>query len=80
MYTNELLLFVVQLKINMENSDIYIFFIRTEQGQWRIQDFPLGGAKLLGGTNLQRGHFLAKMYAKTKELDPVGGTHAGGAP
>ena len=26
-----------------------------------------------GGTNLQRVHFLAKMYVKTKEMDPVGG-------
>ena len=36
--------------------------------------FPVGGdAKPLGGANLRRGHFLAKMYAKTKELYPVGG-------
>ena len=39
--------------------------------------FPIGGgggAELLGrGTNLQRGHCLAKTYAKTKELDPIGG-------
>ena len=26
-----------------------------------------------GGANLRRGYFSAKMYAKTKELDPVGG-------
>ena len=26
-----------------------------------------------GGFGLQRGHFSVKMYAKTKELDPVGG-------
>ena len=32
--------------------------------------FSVGGG---GGANLQRGYFLAKMYAKTKELDPVGG-------
>ena len=31
-----------------------------------------------GGTNLQRVHFSAKTYAKTKEIDPVGG--GGGAP
>ena len=37
--------------------------------QWRIQDFPLGG----GGADLRCGHFLAKMYVKTKEWDPVGG-------
>ena len=26
-----------------------------------------------GGFGLQRGHFSVKMYAKTKELGPVGG-------
>ena len=41
--------------------------------QWQIQDFPLGGAEPLGVANLRRGHFSAKTYAKTKELDPVGG-------
>ena len=30
--------------------------------------FPVGG-----GANLQRVHFSAKTYAKTKEIDPVGG-------
>ena len=30
---------------------------------------PLGG----GGANLQHVYFLAKTYAKTKEIDPVGG-------
>ena len=30
--------------------------------------FPVGG-----GANLQRIHFSAKTYAKTKEIDPVGG-------
>ena len=44
--------------------------------QWRIQDFPLGG----GGANLRHVHFLAKMYAKTKEIDPVGGGRALAAP
>ena len=43
--------------------------------QWRIQDFPLGGA------DLQCIHISAKTYVKTKEMDPVGGgVHAGGAP
>ena len=33
-----------------------------------------GGAEPFGGgANLQRGYFSAKMYAKMKELDPVGG-------
>ena len=49
--------------------------------QWRIQDFPLGGAEPLGGgADLQHGCFLVKTYAKTKELDPVGGGHAPAAP
>ena len=39
--------------------------------------FPVGGgAEPLGGANLRRGQFSAKMYAKMKELDPVWG----GAP
>ena len=37
--------------------------------------FPVGG-----GADLRRGHFSAKTYAKTKELDPVGGGGAAGAP
>ena len=39
----------------------------------------MGGAEPLGDTNLQNRHFSVKMYAKMKELDPVGG-RAGGAP
>ena len=50
-------------------------FISLYTRQWRIQDFPLGG-----GANLQRVHFSTKTYAKTKEIDPVGGARAGGAP
>ena len=42
--------------------------------------FPVGGPQPVGGgANLRRIHFSAKMYAKTKEMDPVGG-RAGGAP
>ena len=37
-------------------------------GQWRWVG-PLGG----GGVDLRRGHFSAKIYAKTKELGPIGG-------
>ena len=49
--------------------------------QWRIQDLPLGGgADPLGGANLRHIHFSAKMYAKTKEMDPVGGGGAVDAP
>ena len=49
---------------------------KINHDQWRIQDFPLGG----GGANLRRVHFSTKTYAKTKEIDPVGGARAGGAP
>ena len=36
--------------------------------------FPVGGMHPLGGgMDLQRGHFLVKMYAKMKELGPIGG-------
>ena len=43
--------------------------------------FPVGGVpSRLGGANLQRGYFLAKMYAKMKELDPVGGGRAPAVP
>ena len=54
--------------------------------QWRIKDFPLGGggADQLGGggANLRCIHFLAKMYVKMKEIDPVGGggVRTGSAP
>ena len=42
--------------------------------QWQIQDFALGGAPTRwGGANLQHIHFSMKTYAKTKEIDPVGG-------
>ena len=33
-----------------------------------------------GGANLRHGYFLAKMYVKMKELDPVGGAHTGSTP
>ena len=44
--------------------------------------FPVGGALThWGGANLRRIHFLAKTYAKMKEVDPVGGGgHAPAAP
>ena len=37
------------------------------------QGFPVGGADPLGGADLRCVHFLAKTYAKMKEMDPVGG-------
>ena len=48
--------------------------IRNTTTQWRIQDFPRGGVHpLVKGVDLRCGHFLVKMYAKTKELGPIGG-------
>ena len=44
--------------------------------------FPVGGggADLLGGTNLRCVHFSTKTYAKTKEIDPVGGSAPAAPP
>ena len=43
--------------------------------------FPVGGAPTRwGGANLRRIHFSAKMYVKTKEIDPVGGARAAAPP
>ena len=43
--------------------------------------FPIGGAPThWGGANLRHGHFLVKMYAKMKEIDPVGGGGRAAAP
>ena len=42
--------------------------------------FSVGGAWThWGGVDPRCGHFLAKMYAKMKELGPIGG-HAPGTP
>ena len=36
--------------------------------------FPVGGVHPLGGcVDFRRGRFLVKMFAKTKELGPIGG-------
>ena len=49
--------------------------------QWWIQDFPLGEVPTCwGGADLRCVHFSVKTYAKTKEIDPVGGARAGSAP
>ena len=57
--------------------------------QWRIQDFPLGGANLLvrwgeGGADLRHECFSVETYVKMKEPVPVGDgsclVHGGGAP
>ena len=71
---------LIEKDLNLKGLEPHWNNITLNISQWQIQDFPLGGAEPLGGTNLQRGNFLAKMYAKMKELDPVGGVCAGGAP
>ena len=71
-----------RLAIQITNIQ-YVVFLGKNQGtiQWRIQDFPLGGRRPIGGgSNLRRVHFLAKTYAKTKEIDPVGGERMPAAP
>ena len=54
---------------------VYISSGGSRISRWGGAD-PLGG-----GANLRCIHFSAKTYAKTKEIDPVGGGgHTGGAP
>ena len=40
------------------------------------QGFPVDGRGPIWGCGPTTGHFLVKMYMKTKELGPVGGGHA----
>ena len=59
--------------------------IHTSQHTSSVADpgFPVGGggrAPIRGGVDLRRGHSLVKMYAKMKELGPIGGACAGHAP
>ena len=44
---------------------------RVNSGRSRISRW--GALTHWGGANLRRVHFSAKMYVKTKEIDPVGG-------
>ena len=56
--------------------------IRTCMSRAGSRIFRRGGGRgpVLGGFGLQRGQFSVKMYAKTKELGPVGGACARHAP
>ena len=48
--------------------------VNHPSGRSRISRRVGGGrAPVTGGMDLRRGHFLVKMYAKTKELGPIGG-------
>ena len=43
--------------------------------------FPIGGELTHWGVPISNAYtFQQKMYVKTKEIDPVGGAHAGSAP
>ena len=45
------------------------------------QGFPVGRhAPIRVGVDLRHGCFSVKMYAKMKELGPIGGRHAPGVP
>ena len=57
--------------MNMYN--IGVKYVSTISGRSRISHWGGGVLTHWGGTNLQRIHFLVKMYAKMKEIDPVGG-------
>ena len=58
--------------LNMVRSYRVYFKKKCSTMQWQIQDLPLGGRQPVGGANLQHRCFLVKMYAKMKELGPVG--------
>ena len=68
----------------MEHDDKSIFNSNLSEkshmisGRSRISHW--GAPSHWGGADLQCGHFLAKMYVKTKELDPVGEVHTGSTP
>ena len=49
-------------------------FVKTKITPVVGPGFPMGGHQPAGGgVDLRRVHFLAKMYVKMKEIDPVGG-------
>ena len=55
-------------------SNLFIYkkiYEKLVSGRSRISHW--GALTRWGGTNLQRIHFSAKTYAKTKEIDPVVG-------
>ena len=47
--------------------------MKVASGGSRISHGGGGMHPLGGGVDLRRGHFSVKMYAKTKELVPIGG-------
>ena len=56
------------------HKDVYADINDTAVNTGPDPGFSVGGVDpFWGGFGLQRGHFSVKMYAKTKELGPVGG-------
>ena len=70
-----------ELKVNNSNTSDFSFCISglliyqpMQVMSLTVADpgFPVAGCRAVGeGTDLRREHFSAKIYAKTKELDPV---------
>ena len=57
------------------------FITRRAYSSVADSGFPIGDVDPLGGgVDLRHGRFLAKMYAKTKELGPIGGMHPARPP
>ena len=62
-------------KLFKPKLDLCILYTVADPG------FPVGEACIRwGGVDLRRGHFLVKMYAKMKELGPIGGRAPGTPP
>ena len=60
------------------NGDVTCFIVVGLCGNSVLSDYDMdasGGSRISrsGGVDLRRGHFSVKMYAKTKELGPIGG-------
>ena len=73
-----MIIFVIYMNVKVPHYyEIFVIHATCYRAGSRI--FRRGGPILGGGFGLQRGHFSVKMYAKTKELGPVGG-HAPARP
>ena len=66
----------------LRRLDLYRNNYCTDQHMKNRMMYGRGGSRISrwGGANLRRVHFLAKTYAKTKEIDPVGGARVPAAP
>ena len=58
-------------------QEMHVLLFRFALSAVADPGFPVGGTPThWGGANFRRIHFSAKTYAKTKEIDPVGGARA----